>query len=81
MPSKKTKKNRTILSDEFYSDLKMQDMLYAVLIRSPKKAGLIADIELPENFPEPIAILDCIMLYPAPLESISGFKKTISLFL
>lgn len=52
MPSKKTKKNRTILSDEFYSDLKMQDMLYAILIRSPKKAGLIADIELPENFPE-----------------------------
>ena len=51
MPSQKTvksKKTRTILSDEFYSDIEVADMIHAVLIRSPRNSGLVAGIKLPD---------------------------------
>ena len=36
---------------------------------------------IPNNLPDPIAIFDCVKLYPAPLGSADGFKKTSILFL
>lgn len=56
MPKKKTVKESSIqtkLSSDFYSDIDLPNMLYAVLIRAPKNSGLFAGItapELPEGY-------------------------------
>ena len=59
MPKKtaeKQKKSKTLISDEFYSDLTPSETQHAILIRAPKTSGLIAGIETPENFPEGYSI-------------------------
>ena len=75
--SEKTKKNRTILSDDFYSDLTLPDMLHAVLIRSPRKAGLFAGIQLPQDFPEGYSIFTAKDVPGKNLVSIRNIKVPV----
>lgn len=42
--------------------------------RKPNCVWFPFKIPIPKNCPAPIASLDCIILYPAPLGSKSGFK-------
>ena len=55
MPKSKTKTNATkvAVQGEFYSDLVMDDMLYAAIVRSPIKNGIIKSIshnDLPDDY-------------------------------
>ncbi|MFA6937166.1 MAG: xanthine dehydrogenase family protein [Treponema sp.] len=55
MPKSKTKTNATkvAVQGEFYSDLVMDDMLYAAIVRSPIKKGIIKSIshnDLPDGY-------------------------------
>ena len=53
---KSAAKKKVIFSDEFYSDMSVPEMLYAVTITSPFSCGRIASIDfspntkIPENF-------------------------------
>ena len=44
----KNKKTFSLEADGFYSDIAEEDMLYAVLIRSPASTGTVAKIEIPD---------------------------------
>ena len=50
LPSGKGKK--LIFSDDFYSDHVLEDMLYALTVRSPFAFGKLISVELPQNMPE-----------------------------